>query len=332
MVKKSEVPRVVIAEGVFTDVSVEQGHVGDRAVVSLARIDTPDQVAKATQDADALIVTTHQLTREHVARLGAGVRVIARAGVGLDALDLDALKDRAVAILNTPSYATAEVATHTIALILALHRRIVDSDAAARRCWSDWTSIGAIKPLQELTLGLVGCGRIGEAVAQRAAPLVGSIVIHDPARSDIPIGTRRIERLDDLLDISDIVSLHLPLTSKTAGLIGETQLARMKPGAILVNVARGGLVDEAALCRALRDGHLGGAGLDVVASEPPALDAEILSAPRTLLTPHTGWYSTGSERRVRTQAIDGVLALLEGQQTEPANLVWQPSSSTQVSE
>lgn len=315
---------IVVGEGVFNDVSVEEAHAGDSATISLARIDDPADVATATREADALIVTTHALTRAHVEQLQSTVRVVARAGVGVDAIDLVALRERGIALVNTPGYATEEVATHAVALLLALQRRLVSADAVARDNWRDWRRVGAIAPLQEMTVGLVGCGRIGRAFTARIVPLVAHVLVYDPLASESPPRTELVGGLAELLERSDAISLHAPLTEETAGIIDGEAIARMRHGALLVNVARGGLVDETAAADALHAGQLGGVAVDVLAEEPPPVDAPLLGAPGTLVTPHIAWYSSGSERRVREQAVDGVLRVLAGRSPEPAAFVVRP--------
>ncbi len=172
--------------------------------------------------------------------------------------------------------------------------------------------MGSIPPLDEATAGVVGGGRIGRAVMARLAPFVRRIVTFDPFVDSPPDGVVVTSTLDELLDQADILTLHLPLTPETRGLIGAEQLARLPAGAVVVNVSRGGLVDETALAAALVSGHIAGAALDVLQVEPPPPDDQIFEAPHLLLTPHIAWYSTASERRVRIQVVDGVLACLAG--------------------
>lgn len=304
--------RIIVAEGTLHDTRVEEEHLGSRGIVRLAVVETPNQVREATRDAQAVVVTTNPMTAEHIAALGAGVRVIGRAGAGLDNIDLEAARARGLFVYHTPDYCTSEVATHAVALILAVHRRLVDADRVARTAFLDWRSIGVIPSLEELTAGVVGTGRIGRAVIARLTPLVGRIVTYDPNVDTPPPGAERAGSLDDLLQMANIVTFHLPLLPQTRGLIGARELALLPHGALLVNVSRGGIVDEAALCAALAGGRLSGAALDVLDSEPPPPGSPILYAPHLVLTPHIAWYSTASERRVRTQVIDGVVACLGG--------------------
>ena len=317
-------PTIVLAAGTMHDTVPETEAAAGRAGIRLASIDTPEQVREETRDAVAVVVTVNPLTEAHIAALGAGVRVIGRAGTGLDAIDLAAARARGLFVYHTPDYCTSEVATHAVALMLAVQRRLVDADRQARVDFKGWRALGPIPPLDELTAGVIGGGRIGRAVMARLRPLVGHIVSYDPFIDSAPDGVERVDSLDELLRRSHIVTLHMPLTAETRGLIGSRELELLPEGAIVVNVSRGGLVDETALRLALESGHLAGAALDVLTSEPPRPDDPLLDAPRLILTPHLAWYSTASERRVRTQVIDGVLACLAGEPPRTGRIAVDP--------
>ena len=153
-----------------------------------ARLATPEDVARETADADGIIITTHPFGAEHIAALGPRVRVIGRAGIGLDAIDTEAASEAGVAVINFPDYATNEVATHAVALLLALQRRLVEADRLARAPWGDQAWLGEMAPLETLTLGLVGLGRIGRAVGRAHRPLVGAVQAYDPASPPLPAG------------------------------------------------------------------------------------------------------------------------------------------------
>lgn len=304
-------PLIVLAQGTLQGTALEESHVGSRADIRLARLETPDQVREATRDAQAVVVTTNPLTAAHIAALGDGVRVIGRAGTGLDAIDLEAARARGLFVYHTPDYCTSEVATHALALILAVQRRVIEADRQARVDFTGWRALGAIPPMDELTAGVVGAGRIGRAVMDRLRPFVAHVITYDPYIESTPEGVERVGSLDDLLRRSDVVTLHMPLTAETRGMIGTRELGLLPDGAIVVNVSRGGLIDEADLRTALESGRLAGAALDVLVKEPPPADDPIFGAPRLVLSPHLGWYSSASERRVRTQVVDGVLACLD---------------------
>lgn len=317
-------PLIVVAEGTIHDISVEARHLGDRGTIRLAPLAMPEQVREETRDADAVVVTANPLSEAHIAAFGPRVRVIGRAGTGLDAIDLHAAGQRGVVVYHTPDCCTTEVATHAVAMILAVHRRLLEGDRLARTDFSNWRTIGTIGALDELTAGVVGSGRIGRAVMERLAPFVGRILTYDPYVEEVPPGVEGVTSLGELLGRSHIVTLHSPLTAETRGLIGAEQLALLPTGAVLVNVSRGGIVDETALRDALVSGRLAGAALDVLESEPPAQGSPALEAPRLLLTPHVAWYSTVSERRLRTHVIDGVLACLAGELPPSGRIALDP--------
>jgi D-3-phosphoglycerate dehydrogenase len=320
-------PLIVLAAGTFSEAHLEQARVGRRATVEVADLGSRDKVRETTELAAGVIVTNNPFPRELVDALGPRVRILTRAGIGLDAIDLAAVAHRGITVINLPGYATDEVATHAVALMLAVARRLKESDEAARSHWSQWRGMGEMRSIEESVVGIVGCGRIGAAVIRRMAPFTRSIIAYDSFATKIPRPARLVGSLEELLGLADIVSLHLPLTPATSGLLGAQELSLMRPGAILVNVARGSLVDQAALAAALTSGHLGGAALDVLVEEPPQLSDAILQAPNTLITPHVGWYSTRSERRVREQAIDDTLNFLSGRQLRYASLVTGPHTN-----
>ncbi|MDP9255498.1 MAG: C-terminal binding protein [Actinomycetota bacterium] len=317
----------VAAAGIFGDLSLENDQAAGRATVRYGSLATPDDVARETADADGVIFTTHPFGADHIAALGPRVRVIGRAGIGLDAIDTEAAREAGVAVINFPDYATNEVATHAVALLLALQRRLVEADRLARAPWGDQDWLGGMAPLETLTLGLVGLGRIGRAVGERMRPLVGAVQTYDPASPALPDGVTGCASLHELLSTSDLVSLHLPLLPETARLIGPAQLATMRPGALLVNVSRGGLIDEDALAAALEEGQIGGAALDVFAHEPLAPDARILQAPNTVLSPHVAWFSTASGPKVRRDTVEAMIVWLETGTVPRGNLAARPLRS-----
>lgn len=317
--------RFVMAARTFTDVELERRHLaGEPVALAVAPLETPSQIAEATTDADGIIVTVDPLDAERIDALGPGVRVIGRVGIGLDAIDLDAARARGIGVVHTPDYATEEVATHALALILASSRRILPGDGVARSDFGAWRSLAPVRPLSEQTALVIGLGRIGAAVAQLLLPLFGRVVGHDPFATALPVGVVGAASLDEALAEADVVTLHLPLSAESAGLIGVAELERMKRSAVLVNVARGGLVDQAALAAALRDGVIGGAGLDVLVQEPPVADDPILAAPNVVLSPHFAWYSDSAERRARTQAADAMLDYLEDRPLRAGRVACDP--------
>ena len=254
-------------------------------------------------------------------------RVIVRAGVGFDNIDLAACAARQIAVCNVPDYCTEEVAAHTLALVLALRRGLVtyaDMLAVDPVAGWRWDAAPLIGRLSAETFGIVGLGRIGRAVAVRARAFGFRILYYDPYLGpDAPVSPHyeRCDPLDVLLAQADVVSLHCPLTPETRGMIGAAELARMKPQALLVNTARGALVEVEALAAALKAGRPGGAALDVLPGEPPDPDHELVAAwrmqpswiaGRLLLTPHAAFYSPESLREVRLKAAATVRDALTG--------------------
>jgi D-3-phosphoglycerate dehydrogenase len=317
----------VTAADIFGGLALENDQAAGRASVRLGSVATPEDVARETAAADGLIITTHPFGAEHVAALGSGVKVIGRAGIGLDAIDLAAAAEAGVAVINFPDYATNEVATHAVGMLLALQRRLVEADRLARLPWGEQSWLGQMEPLETLTLGLVGLGRIGRAVAERMRPLVGAMQAYDPASPPLPEGMTACGSLEELLATSDLVSLHLPLLPETARLLGAAQFAQMRPGALLVNVSRGGLIDEEALADALHAGRIGGAALDVFANEPPPPGARILEAPNTVLSPHVAWFSTASGPNVRRATVEAMIVWIETGTVPHGNLAARPLRS-----
>lgn len=301
---------IAVAAGLLNRIEAVSQHLDGVARFREIEIGTPDQIAAGTSDADALVVTLQPLRFDHLSALGAKVRMVGRAGVGLDTIDLTAAAKLGVGVVNQPDYATAEVATHAVAMVLAVHRHLIAADQVARGDWGSWRSIGSITAIEEQTVGIVGCGRIGRAVIERLRPFAGRIVVHDPALSAAPAGAELVAELGDLLSQSDIVSLHLPLSDDTRGIISADKLKVLPEGAILINVSRGGLVDEQALVDAIRDGRLAGAALDVMADEPPPADSPLLGEPRILLSPHIGWYSESASTRLWRLTVDSVVQYL----------------------
>ena len=236
------------------------------------------------------------------------LRVVARMGVGLDNIAVDAATRAGVLVTNVPDYCVEEVSDHAVGMVLAWTRGLVRTDREVRA--GRWNPAGArLRRLSTLTCGIIGYGRIGRLTARKLAGLGARVVAADPsARSD---DTATIVALDELLAACDVVIVHAPLTPATHHLIGSRELSSMPPGGLLVNVSRGGLVDSEALIGALRDGHLGGACLDVLESEP-AVAPELLDHPGVVITPHIAFSSDASVEQLRRSAADEVVRVLGG--------------------
>lgn len=274
-------------------------------------IDDPE--LRALGSVEAMIVRSRtRVTEETLDRAAPRLRVVGRAGVGVDNIDLEAARARAVTVVNAPLAATEAVAELALGLMFALARRIPQADAAVRRGeWPKSASMG--EELAGKTLGLIGVGRIGAALARRTLALGMQVLGYDPLISPETIRGCGAEpsELDPLLAQSDYLSLHVPLTADTRNLIDDRALAKVRPGARLISTARGGVVDEQALARALARGVLAGAALDVFALEPPG-DSPLLHDPRVVLTPHLGAQTAEAQSRAALDIAEEVLAVLAG--------------------
>lgn len=280
-----------------------------------------DALAEALADADAVIVrSATKLTREAL-RLADRLRVIGRAGVGVDNIDIEAATERGIAVLNAPAGNTISAAELTMALLLALVRRIPAADRSMREGEWDRKSFKGIE-LYGKTLGLVGAGRIGAAVADRARGFGMKVIAYDPYLEQSRASRHEIELVDleDVITRADVLSVHVPLTDATRGIIGEDEFRRMKPGALVLNAARGGVVDEAALAQALADDQIAGAGIDVYEQEPLPPDHPFRKAPNTVLTPHVGASTAEAQENVALEIAAAVkAAMLENDYSRAVN-------------
>jgi D-3-phosphoglycerate dehydrogenase len=263
-------------------------------------------------DYDALVVRSQVKVDAPMIAAGTRLQVIGRAGVGVDNVDLDAATRAGITVVNAPTGNTIAAAEHTLALLYGIARKIAAADASLRR--GEWKRVQFTGlELRGRTLGIVGLGKIGQAIAARARAMEMTVLASDPFVTAEQAAHHGVELIpfDDLLARADVVSVHVPLSRATKNLISTDQLARMKPGAILLNVARGGVIDEAAVAESLRSGRLGGAGIDVFETEPP-IGSPLLDAPNTLLTPHLGASTAEAQVAVAEEVADQVLDVLAG--------------------
>ncbi|CAN5416916.1 phosphoglycerate dehydrogenase [soil metagenome] len=261
---------------------------------------------------EGLIVRSGVQVDAQALAAGARLLVVGRAGVGVDNVDLDAATRAGVTVVNAPTGNTIAAAEHTLALLYALARNVPAADASLRRGeWKRSSFTGT--ELRGKTLGIVGLGKIGMTVADRARSMEMDVIGHDPFVTEEAAAKHgvRLVPFDQLIAEADAVTLHVPLTRSTKDMVGRAQLSTMKPGAFLVNVARGGVVDEAALAEALTEGRLGGAAVDVFSSEPPR-GSPLLDAPHTVLTPHLGASTAEAQRRIAIETAEQVLDVLDG--------------------
>ncbi|MBA2255051.1 MAG: phosphoglycerate dehydrogenase [Chloroflexi bacterium] len=273
---------------------------------------TREAFLSALPDYEGLMVRSQVQVDAEAVACGSRLIVVGRAGVGVDNVDLDAATRAGITVVNAPTGNTIAAAEHTLALLFALARRVAAADASVRRGeWKRSAFTGV--ELRGKTLGIVGLGKIGMAIADRAVGMEMEVVGHDPFVTEEAAANHgvRLLALDDLLCTADAITLHVPLNRQTRDMIGARQLASMKPGSLVVNVARGGVVDEAALAASLVSGHTGGAAVDVFSAEPP-LGSPLLGAPNTVLTPHLGASTAEAQTRVAVEAAQQMLEVLGG--------------------
>jgi phosphoglycerate dehydrogenase-like enzyme len=306
---------VLIAD-FLDETSIESAVLSDIAKFVMARATDEAQLSPYLPQADAIMLF-HDISILGEASFAQAPRCrgVVRAGVGYNNIDVEAATRHGVIVCNVPDYGTEEVADHAIMFLLALARRLVTSHQAIQSGnWDYRTAVGTPR-LRGKTFGIIGCGRIGTATALRAKALALDVVFYDPflrQGMEKALGIRRVHQLEDLLEQSHFVSLHCYLDTANYHLINARTIARMRPGAILINTARGPLVDEAALIAALESGHLAAAGLDVVETEP--LDNQRLRQhPNVLLTPHTAFYSVEGYVELRTKTAEEARRILLGE-------------------
>ena len=308
-----DAPLVLHLDGGYEDYELERGLLaagGLRLVVASPAAHTEADVL-ACPDLGRALVLTVELAPVTAAVLGAAsaCRAVVRYGTGLDNIDLEAATAVGITVHNVADYAADSVADHVLALLLTVLRNVFPAVETVRAgAWRDDPRIDRPTGLRGQTLGLLGCGAIGAAVARRAQAFGLTVLVHDPYLdlAAAPPGVR-LCAWDEVLAASDVLSLHAPLTPATRGILGADALRRLKPTAVVVNTARGGLVDEDALIAALDSGRLRGAALDVTAVEPPPPDSPLRGHPGILLTPHIGFWSDQSERALRTGVARAVL-------------------------
>jgi len=314
---------VAVAGARFEDLDIE-AHVlaTTGAVLRRTPATSRDELVAGCSGAAAVLTAAHpRFTRDVLAGLP-HLRAIVRYGIGVDNIDLAAASDHGIMVCNVPDFGTEEVALHAVALALALMRRIPQASADTRAGLWD---LGRLRPMHSpaaCIAGVVGLGRIGRTTARYLSGLGFRVWGFDPfltASSLKDEGLVVCSSLDELFADADLVTLHLPATRETRGLIGRRSLLAMKQGVLIVNTSRGELIDEVALLEALVSGRVGGVGLDVLGAEPPAKDDPLLSHPRAMVTPHSAWCTVEAEARLRRMAAAEVARVLGGER--PVNLV-----------
>lgn len=325
-------PAILVAKGAARDLNTVAEQFADRAMVGMAQLSTPEQVAEATSGADAVVVALQPLPAALIAAMDQRVRVIGRMGIGTDTVDLEAAAEHGITVFNEPTFGVPEVATHAVAMLLTLARKLLLADQFARQGWRDGgpSVLGSVRPLDEVSVGVIGFGRIGQAVAGLLAPVVDTVLVYDPllepgalAPGDgaVPGRLVRVADLDELLARSYAVTVHAPLTPQTRNILGRRELEMLPQGALVVNVSRGGQLDETALADLLTSGHLGGAGLDVFATEPLPGNSPLLQAPNTVFSPHCAGYSNRSAWRLEAWTVGDAIDWLRTGQLQHGSVV-----------
>lgn len=316
-------PRITIIDWATSpqgdpDSTIERRIIGDHAELRRFLCETDADLTDDICESDALIVWHNMpLTAQGIAKLK-NCRAIIRNGVGFDSVDIAAARERGIAVCNVPDYGTEEVADHAIALAMALCRQLFPLDTEAKRLGWLIQVEPRLRRLRELTFGIVGLGRIGTATALRAKALGFKVIFHDPYLpngADKAVGVTRVRTLDELLAQCDVLSLHCPLNEETRHLIAERELALLKPGAFVVNTARGGVIKKTAILAALREGRIAGAGLDVIEDEP-LRTADEAATPNLIATCHAAFCSVESKIEMRSTSARIALAAVTGQPLE----------------
>jgi D-3-phosphoglycerate dehydrogenase len=276
---------------------------------------TPQELLPHVTDADGIIVQWTNISREVIQALQK-CKVISRYGIGVDMIDLACAGEFGIPVCNTPDYCIDEVSTHTLTFVLMLNRNIIAQDQHVRA--GKWGSPNPVPPsrLSTQTLGVIGMGNIGRVVVQKAKPFGLKVLVYDPylsAEKAAESGAEKVE-LNELLRRSDYVSIHCPLTEETRHLISTAQLKLMKPTAYLINMARGPIVDQAALYQALVDKTIAGAALDVFEKEPPPADEPILKLDNVIFTPHLSSWSAESFVQLRQDVVKNIVEVFQGKQ------------------
>lgn len=308
--------RVVVTDYNFPSVEMERRAAETHgAFIDAFQCKSEDETTAAVKGADVVLAQFAPITRRVLEQISEHGAVI-RYGIGYDNIDISAVRELGISACYIPDYCVDEVADHTAAMILASARKLHTLDQSVRQGeWSANRTAGHLPAFSNTTIGFFGVGRIGLSVVRRLQAFQFRFLATDPAIDPLLASEHAVALVshDELLQQSDILSLHAPATADTEHFINEASLKKMKATAVIVNTARGKLIDQDALSDALHAGKIGGAALDVFEEEPPATSSSILSAPNTILTPHAAWYSNESLTRLQALAAEDLGRILSGQ-------------------
>lgn len=310
-------PKVVVTDYTFDTLDIETAVLAPLGaeIVAWKEKRSPAELATLVADADHVITQFAPVSAEVIGAMRQA-RVIVRYGIGVDNVDLPAARAKGIPVCNVPDYCIDEVADQTLAFLLALTRQVVANSATVHGGqWRLAVPLASMRALRDLTVGLVGFGRIGREVATRLAPFKCRVLVYDPVISAEEITRAGLQACHwaRLLAESDVLTLHCPSTADTRRMISAETLARMKPGVVLINVARGDLIDSAALLDALRSKHVSAAALDVFAPEPIPADSPLLSMDNVILAPHVASASVPAVRKLRETAAEIVARSIRGE-------------------
>ena len=315
-------PRILITDFVWPSTAPEREVLAIGLGDDVAVVEAPDgseaTLAALAADCDGILTCFAQVTPA-VVRAAERCRVISRYGVGVDNIAVDVATDLGIPVTYVPDYCVDEVSDHVMALLLTWNRQVGFYDGVARAGrWEGTSSPHPLTRLRGQTIGILGLGRIGRAVADKARAFGLDVLAYDPylpADAPLPAGVIATT-LDDLLPAADYVTVHTPLNEETRGLIGRTEFQRMKPSGYLINCARGPIVDESALCDALRNGQLAGAGLDVMESASPPADHPLFGMDNVIVTPHVAFLSQQSVLELEVRTARATVDVLQGRMPE----------------
>ncbi len=307
-------PVIAVADSVFPTLDPAKGALARlNPTFLMSKSGSAEDILAVARDADAILVTYAKITREIITQL-TKCKAIGRFGLGVDNIDLVAAKEKGILVNYVPDYCIREVSDHTMALLLTLIRKIPLSTRLVQSGRWEMPAVVPIRRLEGTVLGLLGLGNIPRLVAPKAKAFGIKVIAYDPFAKDEQFSSVGVERvdLDTLFARSDYVSVHAPLTPQTRGLLGNDAFAKMKKGVLIVNTARGPLIDENALVAALDAGQVGGAALDVVATEPLAKDSPLLGRDNVIVTPHTAFYSIEALDELQSKCANDVARVLSG--------------------
>ena len=311
--------KVVLTDNIFPDLIMEREMLA-KVDAELIEVTESANVGPECEDADAVIDTYEQIPAEMIEKM-TKCKLIIRNGIGVNTIDVDACTKKGIMVANVPTYCLDEVATHAMTLMLSSARKITKlNDSVKSGVWD--VKVGTpVYSLQGKTLGLVGFGKIPRLVKEKSVPFGMNVIIYDPyvsAEAAEQAGAKKVE-IDELIEQSDFISIHCPLTPETRGMFNKEAFKKMKKTAYIINTARGPVINEPDLIEALRNGEIAGAGLDVLMSDKVDKSNPLLAMDNVIITPHAGWYSEESIVTRRRQTVESVISVLEG--GEPLSLI-----------